>query len=116
MMNSVKHHVVALLATGLFISLCSCAVFAYLWIDRSITLSYANASLRTSDDINTILVMLIQSEWRNLTRKEILEKLEAIRKSHSKEDIFIKEERDGSVWFDGISFHFESGRFKSIEK
>ncbi|MCC7068142.1 MAG: immunity protein 58 [Burkholderiales bacterium] len=115
-MSLVKHHVVALLTMGLFISLCGCAVFAYLWVDRSIALSYANASLRASEDINTSLVMLIQSEWRNLTKKEILEKLEFIRKNYSKEDVFIKEEQDGSVWFGGVSFHFESGRLKSIEK
>lgn len=107
--------IITLLSVGFFISLVGCMVFAYLWIDRSITLAYVNQDVETSNNAMRHLELLLEGEWRGIPENNILQKLELAAARNPNKKILIK--KDGEViWFDNIQFNFESGRFKKIER
>jgi hypothetical protein len=111
MMNFISKNWVAFsLAAVLLLSLCGCVVLAYLWIDRSITLSYANASVRTSENTVKNLELLVENEWLGLTKKQVFAKLKAVVQHHPQKNVILKEDTDGSIWFEEINFIFENDR------
>ena len=115
MMNFISKNWVAFsLAAVLLLSLCGCVVLAYLWIDRSITLSYANASVRTSESAVKNLGLLIEGEWRGLAKNQVFAKLKIVAQHHPQKDLIVKEDPDGSIWFEEINFVFENDRLVQV--
>lgn len=104
---------VTLLIAALIASLIGCAVLAYLWIDRSITLSYTNQSMETSRASIRRFEYLLTSEWGGMPESVVLQKLQAEVARFPEEKIVLKKEGD-IIWFDQIRFNFEQGRLKKI--
>jgi hypothetical protein len=104
---------IKVMAAALMASLLGCAVLAYLWIDRSISLSYA----RQSDDADIAstrrLERLLGVAWVGMTENAVLEKLQAEADRHPAENIVVKKEGD-VIWFDETRFNFEQGKLKSV--
>ena len=55
--------------------LSSVIFFAYLWIDRSISLSYMEASFITSENTNQHLLFMLNNELKGKSNQEITRKL-----------------------------------------
>lgn len=107
--------IITLLGLGFFASFVGCMVFAYLWIDRSITLTYLNQDVETSNNAMRHLELLLEGEWHGMSENNILQKLELAAARSPNKKILIK--KDGKIiWFDNIQFNFESGRFEGIER
>ena len=102
------------LSTGALIAaLAGCTAFAYLWIDRSVTLSYVKQSADASEASIRSLERLLGAAWSGMSESAVLEKLQAEAARHPNEGIVVKKE-DGVIWFDEIRFNFEQGRLKSV--
>jgi hypothetical protein len=112
-MNS--KYIIFFLSIALSFSLMGCCVLAYLWIDRSITLSYVNQSYETSNNIARNLTQLIESEWHGLSESVIRKKLENAAQRHSDEKILVKfDKNEGVIWFEDSSFNFNNGYLSKI--
>lgn len=105
--------VTILLALGFLIASVGCAVLAYLWIDRSITLSYVSASHQTTADALSRLSLLLETEWIGMSEEDLLQKLQGANR-RSGQEILIKKEGN-VIWFDNIRFELEAGRLKKID-
>lgn len=105
----------ALMAVGLVSSLIGCAVFAYLWIDRSLSLTYMDASQRTTEQGYAQLAELVRQEWVGLPESEVLKRLQAAAAKHPQGNIVVKHDPSESViWFGSTRFEFESGKLQSV--
>lgn len=98
---------------ALIAALAGCIAFAYLWIDRSVTLSYVKQSADASDASIHSLERLLGAAWRGMSESAVLEKLQAEAARHPNGGIVVKKE-DGVIWFDEIRFNFEQGRLTSV--
>lgn len=98
---------------ALVAALAGCTTFAYLWIDRSLTLSYVKQSVDASDASIQSLERLLGAAWSGMSESAVLDKLQAEAARHPNEGIVVKKE-DGVIWFDDIRFNFEQGRLKSV--
>lgn len=101
------------MTVALIASLVGCAVFAYLWIDRSITLSYVNHGADASSAAAHRMEALLANEWRGMPEGVVLEKLQAEAARQPSKSILVKKE-NGVIWFDDTRFNFEAGRLKSV--
>ncbi|MHA6833783.1 Imm58 family immunity protein [Ralstonia pseudosolanacearum] len=88
-------------------------LFAYLWIDRSISLSYARQGEDVAIQTAHGLELVIEREWRGLPESEVLQKLNAVVAKGAGAKIVVKKEGD-VIWFDEVRFNLEEGRLKSI--
>ncbi|MDB0527631.1 Imm58 family immunity protein [Ralstonia solanacearum] len=88
-------------------------VLAYLWIDRSISLSYARQSERTANQSVRGLELILEREWRGLPEPEVLQKLNAVAALGAGAKIVVKKEGN-VIWFDEVRFNLDEGRLKSI--
>jgi hypothetical protein len=105
----------ALMAGGLALSLIGCAVFAYLWVDRSLSLSYMDSSQRSSAQGYAQLADLVGQEWAGLPESEVLKRLQAAAARHPQESIVVKHDpSEGVIWFGSTRFEFQSGRLQSV--
>jgi hypothetical protein len=100
-------------AIALIFSLLGCVVFAYLWIDRSISLSYARQGADADHAAVRRLELLLGVTWKGMPESAVLEKLQAEAARHPAESIVVKKEAD-VIWFDETQFHFEQGRLKRV--
>lgn len=97
----------------LAISLLVCAVLAYLWIDRSISLSYMTQSYETERSSVENLQRLIVLEWKGIPESRLQEKLESAAAKMPDRSVVVKNE--GSViWFDQVAFNIKNGRLDSV--
>ena len=101
------------MAAALTVSLLGCAIFAYLWIDRSISLSYARQSADAESASIRKLERLLGVAWAGMTEDAVLKMLQAEAARHPAENIVVKKERD-VIWFDETRFNFEQGKLKSV--
>lgn len=104
---------ITLTTAALIASLAGCAVLAYLWIDRSITLSYVKQSVDAGDASTRRLERLLGGAWNGMSESAVLEKLQAEAARHTTESIVVKKE-GGVIRFDETRFNFEQGRLKSV--
>ena len=74
-------------------ALLSSITFAYLWIDRAISLSYMEASFITSNNENQSLLIILNDELKDKSTQEIIKKLETIITKHPNKNLFIKFQR-----------------------
>ena len=102
-----------LMAAALLVSLLGCVVLAYLWIDRSISLSYARQSADADSASTRRLERLLGGAWIGMPESAVLEKLQAEAARYPAENIVVKKEVD-VIWFDETRFNFEQGKLKSV--
>ena len=101
--------------TALAMSLLACGVLAYMWIDRSITLTYVDLSMQSTSRANELMRSLLQHEWAGLSDAEVLRRLNAEAARRPQENIFVKPEPDEHfIWFDSTQFVFQDGRLVEI--
>lgn len=102
--------VLAVLALAIGLNL----VLASLWIDRSISLAYMEASARSSDQAMRSLERLLEQEWKGLPEAMLLEKLQrAAKQAQGGAGILIKKEGD-IVSFDEACFRLNQGRLVRV--
>ncbi|AQW32370.1 Imm58 family immunity protein [Ralstonia syzygii subsp. celebesensis] len=94
-------------------SVSTSVLFAYLWIDRSISLSYARQGEDTAIETVRGLELVIEHEWRGLPESEVLQKLNAVAAQGAGAKIVVKKEGN-VIWFDEVRFNLDEGRLKSI--
>lgn len=92
----------------------SCLFFAYLWIDRSITLSYVNASVESEIRARIIITDLIENEWYGKSSNEVYQKLSEEVNKHPEKNIVLKKTGSG-IDFDNFNFYFEADKLKKVE-
>ncbi|MFJ1298538.1 Imm58 family immunity protein [Pseudomonadota bacterium AL_CKDN230030165-1A_HGKHYDSX7] len=105
--------VVAALSLALVASLMACAAFAYMWIDRSITLTYVKAGCDLESASRQDLERLLSAAWMGMSESMILDRLHAEMARHPAEHSFVKREDDG-ISFNQIQFNFEQGKLTSV--
>lgn len=108
-MTRITYALVALLITAML----GCAVLAYLWIDRSITLSYTSQEVETSYDSMRHFEYLLQDEWRGMPEAQVLQKLQNAAARMPNAEIVIKKE-EGAIWFDQVRFNIVHGQLNSV--
>ena len=97
------------------ISLVGCVVFAYFWIDCSISLTYMKQAYDSEKNSVENLQFLILSEWKGITENELQAKLESAIKKTPEHNLFIKKE-ENIIWFDQTAFNIKGGKLESIGK
>lgn len=98
---------------ALLVALAACAVLAYLWIDRSISLSHLDQSFSSVNRSKSRLEMLLANEWVGQSENEVLNKLQKAASGMAEPRPIVK--REGStIWFDEIAFNIEAGRLSSV--
>lgn len=102
-----------ILAVALALSLCACTLFAYLWIDRSITLTYVSAGNELDASVIRQLNTLLEVAWVGTPESEVFQKLQAASVRLGAEHSFIKKE-ENVIWFDQVPFKFEDGKLVSV--
>ena len=91
-MKKIIHVLVAFLTLAIL----GCAVLAYLWIDRSISLSYAILSLDTSESSTRHLEYLLEDAWWGMPEAQVLHKLRNVAARMPGEQVVIKGRLPGS--------------------
>ncbi|MFJ1302394.1 Imm58 family immunity protein [Pseudomonadota bacterium AL_CKDN230030165-1A_HGKHYDSX7] len=102
-----------ILAIALALSLCACALFACLWIDRSITLAYASAGYDNDASMRRQLARLLEVAWLGMPEDEVLQKLQAASERLGTEHLYI-EKKENVIWFNQIPLTFKDGRLVSV--
>lgn len=106
---------IMLLTISLVTALMGCLVLAYLWIDRSISLTYMQQSYETERSSVESLQKLIASEWKGMPEAQLQMKLEQAAARMSERAVVVKKE-DESIWFDQVAFNIKQGKLDSIGK
>ncbi|MFO6296145.1 Imm58 family immunity protein [Rahnella selenatireducens] len=104
----------AILTILLFLSLISCVCFAYLWIDRSITLSYSEKCVNNSTQTTNALEILLEKEWFGESTKSVLEKVKTQLKSTQNENEIIKKDDGNVIWVGNIKLSFSNDRLIKV--
>ncbi|QBB71974.1 hypothetical protein ELE36_17280 [Pseudolysobacter antarcticus] len=97
----------------LCVSVMANVMLAYLWIDRSLTLSYVSQSADSSADALQNLMRVLETEWRGLPESDVLQKLQKTLSQSPKADLYIKKD-EGIIWFGNVPFYLEQGALKHI--
>lgn len=104
---------IVILSISLIFSVLLSAVLAYLWIDRSISLSYMMHSYETEKNSMAILEKLISLEWKGLSKQQLQMKLESATKEMAYLDAVIKD--DGStIWVNQVAFILINDRVERV--
>ena len=101
------------LSIVLTISLLACAVLAYLWLDRSISLSYMKQSYETERSSVESLQKLLALEWKDLPEGQLREKLESAVAKMPDRGVVVKKE-ESVIWFDQVAFNIKNGKLDSV--
>lgn len=108
--------IIITLSILLVLTLFLCMLFAYLWIDRSITLSYVYASLDSEVRARAIITEVIKRDWCGKPEDEVYHKLLMVIEKYQDETIVLKKSDDGKgIEFDNFHFQFDNGKLKNIE-
>lgn len=102
-----------MMAFTVIVLLVGCVVLAYLWIDRSISLSYARQSADVEIAAMRRMERLLGDAWIDMPEQSVLEKLQAYEERHPTEMIVITKE-ENVIWFHDTRFNFEYGKLKSV--
>lgn len=107
---------VMLLTAGFLLSFLGCIILGYLWIDRSLSLTYTMDSLDTTLNASKRLESLLTNDWKGLEQKDVVRKLKSESKRYPEDNLVIKkyDEDKNTIWFDDIPFYFENNKLKKI--
>lgn len=89
--------------------------FFYMWIDRSITLTYTELSYDEAVDSNEKLARIVLKEWKGKSASAVERKLKMIAEDINDNTTLIKWE-DGFLCFNNIQFVFEEGKLIGVDK
>lgn len=98
----------------LFLSIISGVCFAYLWVDRSITLSYSEKCVNNSTQTTNTLETLLEKEWFGESKKSVLEKVETGLKPTEQENEIIKKDDENVIWIGNIKISFSNDKLIKI--
>lgn len=104
------------LSIGFVLALVGCLVFAYRWIDTSITLAYTNSSYDTASYEMEFSDTLLEREWIGMPKQELLDKLKA-EEARRGDTAYFKTDENGIVWFCDlgcVGLEFEAGKLKKL--
>lgn len=105
---------VAFLWSTIVALLVACGALGYLWIDRTISLSYLIESARATEQARDQAIALLANEWRGQGQDAVLKRLTEAKKI-SKEDVLLKRETDENIiWFGQLRFEFTGNRLSEI--
>jgi hypothetical protein len=111
-----KSGLVTILVGSLIASLLACGTFAYLWIDRSIRLTYAELSSHSTGQARDLAFLLLAEEWASLSEDQVLRRLEAETARRPQDKIFVKHEPlEHFIWFGNTRFEFQADRLAKIQ-
>ena len=103
-----------ILIFGFVLSFIGCISFAYLWIDRSISLAYSDMSYEKTLGLERSL-WLLENEWKGLSEEELLEKLKLVAAMHPEAKVILFRDKDFNVIvFDTIKFAFDAGKLSQV--
>lgn len=102
-----------ILGTCLVMTSVACMILAYLWIDRSISLTFARQSAEVTNRSVRSLQRALEEEWHGMPQIQVLLKLKEIESQNPQLGIIVKEEQD-IIWLDEVPFKFDSGQLSSI--
>lgn len=88
-------------------------VLFYLWIDRSITLSYVESSFLTERRSVELLQKLIEVEFKGIPGDDLAKKFEILKKEIGFSDLLIKKEGD-VIWVDQIPFELRDDKLENV--
>jgi hypothetical protein len=108
-MTKINYGLIAILTAATL----ACTALAYLWIDRSISLSYAMQDIETANSSVRNLGELLTNEWRGMPESEVLQKLQKVVARVPDAGIVVKKEKD-VIWFDGVRFNFKDERLVTV--
>lgn len=103
----------ATLSIALGVGLLACAVLAYLWIDRSISLSYMKQSYETERSSVESLQTMLALEWKGIPEGHLQKKLEDMAERMANRNIIVKREGE-IIWFDQVAFYIKDGRLDGV--
>lgn len=92
-----------------------CFFFFYMWIDRSITLTYTELSYDEALASNEKLARIVLKEWKGKSASAVERKLKMIAEDINDNTALIKWE-DGFLCFNNIQFVFEEGKLIGVDK
>lgn len=104
----------AILSILLLLSLISCVCFAYLWVDRSITLSYSEKCVNNSTQKTNALEILLEKEWFGKSKKSVLEKVKTGLKTTEQENEIIQKDDGNIIWVDNMKISFSNDKLIKI--
>lgn len=97
------------------ISIASCLSLAYLWIDRSISLSYMSASNRTTEEARDQALKLLAREWSKKSPDEVFAKLTIVKEQSKDSELVLKREQaDNTILFGNLRFKFVNNQLTEI--
>ncbi|VWD21326.1 hypothetical protein BLA17378_06629 [Burkholderia aenigmatica] len=84
-----------------------------MWVDRSISLSYANQSLSMSNAALNSIENLLGDTWKGMERDTLVKRLQAEAATRPADSILVKDEKN-VIWFGDVRFNIENGFLKNI--
>lgn len=94
----------------------ACLALGYLWIDRSITLSYVEASIRNTGEARDQATMLLAHEWKELRTDDVYARLQKIKEQTKDAETLLKREStEGVIYFGNLRFKFENDRLAEVK-
>jgi len=102
-----------ILVAFLIASLVACAVLAYLWIDRSISLSYLDQSYETANRSVNRLESLLEEDWHGMPEAQVLQRLQKAATRMPAPQPIVKKE-DAVIWFGDVRFNIDQGKLVGI--
>ena len=97
------------ISIALVISIFTCVVLTYFWIDRSISLGYMRQSYEMEKNSVKILQKLISLEWKGMPEEQLQARLESAAKEMTDADLdasFLL----FSMWTEAIKHFGETGK------
>lgn len=88
-------------------------MLAYLWVDRSISLSYARHDAESAIASLRGLELLLLDDWRGMSESQVLQRLQDSAARRPETRVVVKKDAD-AIWFDEICFKFKEGRLDHI--
>ena len=92
-----------------------CVVLAYLWIDRSISLTYMSASMQTTSEAASQATKLVVHEWKGQTEDAVFANLQLLKEQSKDLDTVLKREpAEGAIRFGHLQFIFKNNQLVEI--
>lgn len=101
---------IVLTALAFLLLLAWSCMATWMWIDRSITLTYVGLSNDELFRSKNILGKLILSEWKGMSKKSVRKKLDYFVQKNEKEypdELVFAKDEDGNLYLDNIEFSFD---------
>lgn len=99
----------------LLVTISGALVFAVLWIDKTLSYSYLQASHEATVENARLVSSLLEKEWLGLPKKEVLNKLRNETGANNPHRAIVKvDDKQGVIWLNEVRLQFESGKLKSI--